>query len=160
MLAEPTPGLEVAGIELELAFQVRVNFEERIRFETPAGKRVYVPAQGGEVWGPRLNGRIVPRSGGDYADVYGLNAHYMLQADDGAYIYLYNRGYLYRTDGQDIPMDSKSWGGDAEHYFRISPTFDAPVGPHDWMNRTLFIGRGDRKTVPNDHTVFTYYAVK
>ena len=160
MLTEPTPEHEVAPVTLELAFQVRVDFHERIRFETPVGKRVYVPAAGGEIWGPRLNGKIVPRSGGDYADSYGLNAHYMLQADDGAYIYLYNRGYLYRADGEDIPLDSPDWGGDAEHYFRICPTFDAPSGTHEWLNRTLIIGRGDRKTEPSDHTVFTYYAVR
>jgi hypothetical protein len=159
MLQTETP-TNIPEIELEYAVQIRVNFKERIRYETPAGKRVYVPADSGEIWGPRLSGIVVPRSGGDYADVYGLNAHYMLQADDGSYIYLHNRGHLYRTDGQETPVDDPTWGGDAEHYFRICPTFDAPIGPHAWLNRTLIIGTGQREQQPNDHTIFTYYAVK
>jgi hypothetical protein len=158
-MTEAATEIEIPQIELSYAFQVRVNFSERVRITTPAGRRVYVPVDGGEVWGPRLQGRVVPRSGADYADVYGLNAHYMLETKDGAMIYLYNRGYLYRSDGLETPADDPKWGGDAEHYFRICPTFDAPVGPHDWLTRTLFIGTGERHAEPEDHTIFTYYAV-
>lgn len=156
--SDTTDDAPVAGIDLEYVFQIRVDFEERMRFTTPAGKRVYVPAVGGQIWGPRLQGRVVPRSGGDYADVYGLNAHYMLEADDGALIYIYNTGQLYRSDGKETPFDDPKWGGDAEHYFRVTPKFDAPVGPHEWLTRTVFIGTGERHTDP-DHTIFTYYAV-
>lgn len=154
------PDVEIPQLELEYVFQVRVDFTERHRIRTPAGKRVYVPIEGGQVWGPRLQGRVLPRSGADYADAYGLEAHYMLEADDGSLIYLHNRGYLYRTDGQETPVDDPKWGGDAEHYFRIRPEFDAPVGPHEWLTRTLIIGTGQRCAEPRDHTVFTYYAVK
>jgi hypothetical protein len=154
-----TPAVEIPGIDLEYAFSIRINFKERVRYETPAGHRVYVPADSGEVWGPRLNGLVVPRSGGDYAGVYGLNAHYMLQADDGTYIYIHNRGYLYRTDGQETDIDDPTWGGDTEFYFRIQPMFDTEKGPHEWLTRTLIVGTGQRHSDP-DHTIFTYYEVK
>lgn len=149
---------DVAPIELEYAFSIRVDFKERRRWQTPTGKRVWVPATGGEIWGPRLQGRVLPYSGADYADSYGLDAHYVLEASDGSPIYIHNRGYLYRTDGTDIPLDDPTWGGDAEYYFRITPQFDAPVGPHDWLNRTVILGTGQRYASP-DHTIFTYYAV-
>lgn len=149
----------IGSIELEYAFSIRIDFTERIRFQTPAGKRSYVPAAGGEIWGPRLQGRVVGGSGADYAGVYGLDAHYMLEASDGSPIYIHNSGYLYPLDGSETRLDDPSWGGDREFYFRITPRFDAPVGPHDWLTRTIIVGTGQRVANP-DHTVFTYYAVK
>lgn len=154
-MAEPT----VPPIELEYVFSIRINFEERLRFESRVGKRVFVPAVSGEIWGPRLQGRVMVRSGGDYANAYGLDAHYMLEASDGTPIYIHNRGYLYRMDGQETDLNQPGWGGDDEFYFRISPTFDTPVGEYDWMTRTLFVGTGQRHADP-DYTIFTYYAVK
>jgi hypothetical protein len=148
---------DVPTIELQYAFSVRIDFKERRRWQTPVGKRVWVPATGGEIWGPRLQGRVVPYSGADYADAYGLDAHYVLEAADGSPIYIHNRGYLYQTSGESDPNDPR-WGGDNEFYFRITPQFDAPVGPHDWLNRTVILGTGQRHAAP-DHTIFTYYAV-
>jgi hypothetical protein len=43
-------------------------------------------------------------------------------------------------------------------YFRCTPYFRAPEGPHDWLNRTVIVGGGERKTNP-DHSLFRYYAV-
>lgn len=154
----PSPEPAIEPIQLEYAFSVRIDFKERRRIETPAGKRVYVPAAGGEIWGPRLQGRVLPHSGADYAGVYGLSAHYMLEATDGSLIYINNSGYLYPMDGSETPRDDPAWGGGTrDFYFRLTPKFDAPVGPHDWLTRTVIVGTGKRG-LP-DHTVFTYYAV-
>ena len=43
-------------------------------------------------------------------------------------------------------------------YFRCTPYFRVPEGPHDWLNRTVVVGGGERKSNP-DHSVFRYYAV-
>src|SRR5262245_1576724 len=101
--------VEVPG--LEYVFSVRIEFKERLRFAptTPMGGRVYVPVTSGTVSGPRLQGRVMPYSGGDWARgradaVAELNAHYMLEASDGTPIYLYNRGYLYGRDEQGRPL--------------------------------------------------------
>ncbi len=32
----------------------------------------------------------------------------------------------------------------AEYYFRASPTFLAPAGPYDWLNRGVFVTTGAR----------------
>jgi hypothetical protein len=108
--------------------------------------------------GPRLQGKVVPHSGADFAANGRLNAHYMLQASDGAYIYINNTGYLYPIDGKPLDRNDPSWGGDREFYFRITPVFDTPVGPHDWLTRTVIVGTGKRHANP-DYTIFTYYAV-
>lgn len=154
MVAEPPK------IELEYAFSVRIDFKERVRWETPVAHRVWVPATGGTVWGPKLQGRVVPYSGADYANAYGLDAHYVLQAEDGAHIYIHNRGYLYPLNGEKPNLEDPRWGGDGEFYFRLTPQFDAEKGPHDWLNKTVIVGTGKRAAYPEDHTVFTYYIVK
>lgn len=155
----PTSPPPIAAVEVEYVFTIRIDFRERIRFETPAGKRIYVPPAGGEIWGPRLQGRVLPYSGADYSDAYGANAHYMLEAADGSPIYINNRGYLYPVDGSATRFEDPTWGGEQEFYFRTTPQFDTPVGPHDWLTRTVIVGTGRRHADP-DHTIFTYYAVK
>ena len=149
---------EVVPIKLEYVFQIRIDFSERVSFATPNGRRAYVPAVSGMIEGPRLQGKVVPHSGADYAGNGRLNAHYMLQASDGAYIYINNTGYLYPVDGKPLDRNDPSWGGDREFYFRITPVFDTPVGPHDWLTRTVIVGTGKRHANP-DYTIFTYYAV-
>lgn len=149
---------EIEPIKLEYVFQVRIDFKERVSFETPNGRRAYVPAISGVIEGPRLQGRVVPHSGADYAGNGRLNAHYMLQASDGTMIYINNTGYLYPLDGKPIDRSDPSWGGDREFYFRCTPVFDTPIGPHDWLTRTVIVGTGKRHANP-DYTIFTYYAV-
>lgn len=149
---------EIEQIKLEYVFQIRIEFSERVSFKTPNGRRAYVPAISGVIEGPRLQGRVVPRSGADYAGNGRLNAHYMLQASDGTMIYINNTGYIYPKNGKPIDRNDPSWGGDSDFYFRVTPMFDTPVGPHDWLTRTVIVGSGKRYANP-DHTIFTYYAV-
>jgi len=149
---------EIEPIKLEYAFQIRIDFKERVSFQTPNGRRAYVPAMSGVIEGPRLQGRVVPRSGADYAGNGVLDAHYMLEASDGTMIYIHNTGYLYPMDGKPIDRNDPSWGGDRPFYFRCTPYFDTPVGPHDWLTRTVIVGSGKRHANP-DYTIFTYYAV-
>ncbi len=149
---------EIVPIKLEYVFQIRIDFSERVSFKTPTGRRAYVPAVSGVIEGPRLQGKVVPHSGADFAANGRLNAHYMLQASDGAMIYINNTGYLYPADNKPIDQSDPSWGGDREYYFRCTPVFDTPVGPHDWLTRTVILGTGKRHANP-DNTIFTYYAV-
>jgi uncharacterized protein DUF3237 len=148
------------NLKLEHVFDVRIDFHERHVFGPVSGgaKQGYVSVKSGVVEGPRLNGKVLDYSGADWAlvrpdGVVELNAHYMLQADDGTLIYIRNLGYVYGAapvaPGQAAPRSS---------YFRCTPYFRAPEGPHDWLNRTVIIGGGERKANP-DHSVFRYYAV-
>lgn len=43
-----------------------------------------------------------------------------------------------------------------ETYCRVTPTFEVPAGAHDWLARTLFLGKGERRGA---ESVFDYYAV-
>jgi hypothetical protein len=148
------------NLKLEHVFDVRIDIHERHVFGPVSGgaKQGNVSVQSGVVEGPRLNGKVLDYSGADWAlvrpdGVVELNAHYMLQADDGTLIYIRNLGYVYGAapvgPGMQAPRSS---------YFRCTPYFRAPEGPHDWLNRTVIIGGGERKANP-DHSVFRYYAV-
>lgn len=147
-------------------FDIRINFDRRwmtgaIHQGGPNHGYTSV-GEGCTVSGPRLNGKLVDHSGADWpvirADgVVELNAHYMIQADDGALIYIRNLGYVHgplQRPGHK-PLTS---------YFRCTPYFRAPDGSHEWLNRTVIVGVGQRrpKVKPEDdpdHSLFRYYAV-
>ncbi len=165
-----SPGLP--KIELRYAFSVSIFFKERISIRSNRG-RAFVPAEGGEVWGPRLKGRVLPYGGADYAASSILDAHYQLQADDGTLIYINNRGTMKRLSSPPnspqpvVPLQAGeklsqvmegSAAADVPLRMRLTPIFDAPIGPHDWLNRTLIVGHGARYVGP-DHTIFSYYEV-
>ena len=153
----------------EHVFDVRINFDKRWRFGPAAGANFGYTSVGTgcTVSGPRLNGRLVDHSGADWpvirADgVIELNAHYLIEAADGALIYIRNLGYVHpplRTPGQsqDEPPAIPA-------YFRCTPYFRAPDGPHGWLNRTVIVGVGQRRPQlapddPPDHSLFRYYAI-
>lgn len=147
--------------ELEHVFDIHIDFDLRKVFGPMAGdsQTGFTRVGGGRIQGPRLNGSVVPHGGADWATVRAdgvidLNAHYLLEADDGTTIYVHNRGYL--IPGAREPGSNRT---QQPSYFRLAPVFKVPVGQHDWLARTVIVGTGVRHWDP-DHTVFRYYAVK
>ena len=151
---------------LEHAFDVRVDFTaDRVIFPpSPGGARQgYTPTSGGVISGPMLQGKVVPHSGADYAlvradGVVELNAHYLLQAEDGTLIYINNRGYLVPAAPGEAPKLNDQ-GLAQPDYFRFTPYFRVPEGPHDWMGKRVILGCGERRKDP-DHSIFRYYLVR
>jgi len=168
------PVRDFGGLRTRYCFSVSVFFKERIMIDAPY-RRAFVPAIGGEIWGPRLSGIVVPYGGADFGGGGGpLDAHYMFRADDGTPIYINNRGYMKRV-GAPASVERSEGPTRADGSFdqnfvappdsdvplrmRTSPYFEAPAdSAHAWMNSTVFIGHGLRRTDP-DRTVFTYYEV-
>ena len=146
-----------ADCSLEHVFDIEVLFgADRVIFGPlpGGGSQGYTPPIGGTISGPKLSGSVVPNSGADYATVRGdgvieLNAHYLLKAEDGTLIYIMNKGYL-------VPGGP---GSSQPSYFRITPYFRVPEGPHDWLARTCIVGGGERRTGP-DRSLFRYYALR
>jgi hypothetical protein len=155
----PEPGIPKVG--LRWAFSATVFFADRIMIGSPA-PRGYTSVGGGEIWGPRLQGRVLPHSGADYYKTT-FNTYYMFQAADGALIFIHNRGTMRRFQGPPgggppVPANTGEPATPGWTRFRATPVFTAPNGPHDWMNRTVFVANAQRQDNP-DHTVFTYYEV-
>jgi hypothetical protein len=99
---------------------------------TPQGERSRILITGGWFEGPRIRGRILP-GGADWqlqrADgLWELNAVYDMQCDDGTLIHVRNRG-LWQPGPE---------GGD-DLYAMSQPVYDAPIGPHDWLNQHCFL---------------------
>lgn len=166
---------KIPTLQARYAFSVSVFFKERVMIESQR-RRAYVPAIGGEIWGPRLQGRVVPYGGADYGSG-SLVAHYLFEASDGALIYITNYAAIQRLDANQKPVQWKSdpqtpvrpareppqqffsSGNEADNAFlrfRTAPVFDAPIGKHDWLNRTVLVGHAVRHISP-DHSIFNYY---
>ena len=155
------------ALKTEHAFDIRINFDRRWRtgaIHAGGPDHGYTSVGiGSTVEGPLLNGILVDHSGADWPvirtdGVVELNAHYMIQANDGALIYIRNLGYVH---GRLTQPD----GTELAPYFRCTPYFRAPEGPHEWLNRTVIVGVGQRRpqTTPDDppdHSLFRYYAVR
>jgi hypothetical protein len=164
---------QVPKVGLRWAFSATVFFADRITINA-AILRGCTSVAGGEVWGPRLQGRVLPSSGADYfkgvlpgpghSGSSGFNTYYMLEAADGAPIFIHNRGTVRRFKGPPEPgkplqpAAATDPPGQVYTRFRAMPVFTAPIGPHDWMNRTVFVAHLQRQSNP-DHSVFTYYEV-
>lgn len=143
-------------VKLVHAFDVRMNFHKRVIAgpTSGGGRQGYTAFKDGIVRGPKLNGKLMEYSGADYGTVrtdgvVECNAHYMIEADDGTPIYIRNVGYIYNTQPNSP----------GPPYFRCTPYFRAPAGPHEWLNRTVIVGGGERHSDP-DHTIFRYYSVE
>jgi hypothetical protein len=150
---------------LEFAFEARLKLGPRLRMDNPpdGGARLLVPVLDGTFEGPRLRGRALGH-GGEFAHVrsdgvFSFDARYFLQEQDGTLIYVQNRGFRH---GSPEVMDRlyKLAPGDivdpSLYYFRCTPTFETPPGPHDWLTKHVFLGCGERDEKGNK---ITYYQV-
>ena len=95
---------------------------------TPGGTRRYIPITGGTFEGPRIRGTILP-GGADWQTsrsdgVTEVDALYTIRTDDGTVIIVRNSGVI----------------ADGGAYMRTAPRFEAPAGPHDWLNHAQFLG--------------------
>jgi hypothetical protein len=170
-MPDETPPFAPPEPRLEFAFEVHLKF-----YRTPSisnvpigGSRGYVCLESGTFSGPNISGKAVPYSGGDYAHfrsdgVTSFEARYLLEEDDGTRILLNNHGYSWFRDEDaarkwEEIKDGKREGKAVDpstYYFRTFPTFEAPVGKHDWLTKTVIVGSGARAL---DGNVIRYYKV-
>jgi hypothetical protein len=114
----------------------------------PLGRRRIIPILGGTVRGPRLQAEVVP-GGADWQyvrtdGVLELEARYSLRAGDGAEIVVVNRG-MRRAAPEIMERLSRGEAVDpALVYFRTAPVFEAPAGPHAWLNGSVFVASAAR----------------
>lgn len=148
----------------EWVFDITIEFGERWRFPVVGGGLIgYTSIAGGIIEGPKLQGRVLPASGADFArirpdGVVELDANYLLESADGTPIYCHNIG---RGRAPPVPLargEEPKASETADHYFRLTPQFQTPPGPHDWLTKVVIVGVAQRRRNP-DRTVFHYYAV-
>jgi len=149
-------------MRLEFAFEMQITLGPRIHIElAPGYTRGAVLITGGSFSGPGLSGQIVQGSGGDFPMVRPdgggrFESQYLLVTDDGTHILKRSTGVRHaapeavRALLAGEPVDPRSY------YMRMTPRFEAPAGPYDWMNRTVFVGTGQRNP---DGSIFRFWKV-
>ena len=116
---------------VEFAFEARVTLSPAtVVGETGAGHRQYIPITGGSVAGPKFKGQVIP-GGWDYqlrtaGGCGSISADYFWKAEDGTVIHILNQGLT-------CP------GGVAGERSYLTPKFEAPKGPHEWMTSATFV---------------------
>ena len=112
------------------------------------GTRRVIPILGGEVRGPGMHGTIFP-CGADFQVIRPngfteLEARYAFETDDGATIYVENKGLrfgpidLLQKLKRGEPVDPKLI------YFRTVPKFETGHEKYRWLMQNLFIGSAAR----------------
>src|SRR3954470_11058853 len=112
------------------------------------GVRRIIPIVGGEVRGPDVNGKICA-FGADFQiirpnELIELEAKYAFETDDGAVVYVENRGIrfgpleLLQRLKRGEPVDP------ALIYFRTVPRFETGSEKYRWLMENLFIGSAAR----------------
>jgi hypothetical protein len=133
--------VHVADLDVAVAPPIEVG-------ETGVGERRVIAITGGAVSGPDLNGRILP-GGADFQvirpnGVTELVARYVIEAHDGALVYVENSGL---RDGPPALLDRLRRGEpvDPAHiYFRTVPRFETASERLKFLTKRIFIGVGAR----------------
>jgi hypothetical protein len=116
--------------------------------EIGSGERRIIPITGGEVRGKDINGEVLA-FGADFQIVrpdssIDLEAKYAIESDDGAVIYVENRGIRRGP----IELVKKLNRGEAVDpaliYFRTMPRFETGAAKYRWLMQSLFVASAAR----------------
>jgi hypothetical protein len=127
------PAEGVTAPTTELALELYVTIAPRVEVgPSDHGTRQFIPITGGRFVGTGIRGEVVP-GGADWQlvrpdGVVEVLALYSIRTDDGTNIVVDNRGII-------VPPSDGAPG-----YVRTSPTFHAPQGKYDWLNKGVFVG--------------------
>ena len=116
--------------------------------DSPSGRRRIIPILGGTVTGERLSGRLL-HLGADWQTVFAdgsaeLDTRYAMETHDGATIDIRNFGYRH---GPAEVLAALARGETVEatrYYMRTQPRFETGDPRYAWLNRTIFVGTGER----------------
>jgi hypothetical protein len=112
------------------------------------GVRRIIPITGGEVRGENVNGTVLP-FGADFqiirqSELIDLEARYAFETDDGAVVYVENRGIrfgpveLLEKLKRGEPVDPKLI------YFRTVPKFETGHEKYRWLMQHIFVASAAR----------------
>lgn len=129
---------------LEYAFTIRAEIGRTMTGGSSRnGERLHIAIAGGRVEGPRLGGTIAP-GGSDWPllrpdGASRISACYTIVASDGTPILVRNEGIGVSSPEVLTRLRAGEAVDPAEYYFRTTPVFEAPDGPHAWLNDAMFV---------------------
>jgi Protein of unknown function (DUF3237) len=136
-------------LETKYVFTITARIGEvTIAGETGHGVRRIIPIIGGEVRGEHMNGKVCA-FGADFQiirpnELIDLEAKYALETDDGATVYVENKGIrfgpveLLQKLKRNEPVDPKLI------YFRTVPRFETGHANYRWLMENLFVASAAR----------------
>jgi hypothetical protein len=112
------------------------------------GVRRIIPITGGDVRGENLNGRVCP-FGADFQiirpnELIELEAKYAIETDDGAVIYVENKGLRFGPIDLLLQLKRGEPVDPRLIYFRTVPKFETGAEKYRWLMESLFIGSAAR----------------
>ncbi|HWL48210.1 MAG TPA: DUF3237 family protein [Sphingomonadaceae bacterium] len=139
---------KVGELALDYVFRIEAEVDEQQRTATSRGNRLFQRILGGTVSGPKLDGRVYPRSGGEFGlgrtdGAFDLNTHFMVETGNGEMLYIAQTGISRDADG---------------YYRFIAYCESEGDGAHAWLNDTLIAGTATPAADGRTMT-FTYFAV-
>lgn len=114
------------------------------------GERRIIPIVGGEVRGKDVNGKVCT-FGADFQIVrpdssIELEAKYAIQTDDGAVIYVENRGIRSGPAELVKKLNRGEAVDPALIYFRTVPRFETGSEKYRWLMQSIFVASAARHT--------------
>lgn len=136
-------------LETRYVFTITADIGEVISAgDIGSGVRRIIPITGGEVKGDGINGKVCP-FGADFQiirpnELIELEARYAFETDDGAVVYVENRGLRFGP----VDLLQKLKRGEPVDpnliYFRTVPRFETGAEKYRWLMQNLFIGSAAR----------------
>jgi hypothetical protein len=131
-----------------LRAEIRLGTVEEIG-ETPLGRRRVIPILGGSFAGAQLAGDVLP-GGADWQLVRPdgaalLDARYTLRTQDGALIYVHNRGVRHGPATVLAELARGEAVDPARYYFRTTPLFETGAPQYAWLNNLMAVASGLRQ---------------
>lgn len=114
-----------------------------------AGQRRIIPIVGGHVAGPLIEGRILSL-GADWQTIWEsgvaeLDTRYAIETQDGALIEVINYGYRHGPAEVIADLAAAKEVDPGAYYMRTHARLESGDPRYEWVNKTLFVGRGQRK---------------
>jgi hypothetical protein len=117
--------------------------------EFPSGRRRVVPIVGGHAVGPGLSGTIRPVGADSQTlrapDVMDLDAHYLIDTDDGAVVEVRNRGVRVASPADTAALLRDERVPAERVYFRTTPLLSSDHPEWTWLSRTVFVATARRR---------------
>jgi Protein of unknown function (DUF3237) len=138
-----------AELKTRYAFTITARIAEvTTAGDTGHGVRRIIPIVGGEVKGEKVNGKVLP-FGADFQiirpnELIDLEARYAFETDDGAVVYVENRGIRFGP----VELLQKLKRGEPVDpdliYFRTVPKFETGHEKYRWLMQHIFVASAAR----------------
>jgi len=135
---------------LEFVFAAHVTVDRPLELgDVGKGGRRIVPITGGEVFGPRLRGKVIP-GGADWqivrtGGVAELEARYTLETDDGVLIYVRNHALRHGPAEVMAALAAGRSVDPSSYYFRGATFFETGAARYAWLTKHIIVCTGERE---------------